>query len=346
MTGVDRVSVEVVKALSNDPRITRLILVHPPSKSIIADPFRNLSEINTRKIEIKSYGKLRGHLWEQLALPFAYKKHVLLSLCSTGPIFRKKHAVFIHDTQVWDFPKAYTRTFRIVYRIILSLVGRTATHVFTGSDFSKQRIQSVKLTKKNIPTVIYHGSEHVIKNDSEPQILAKLNLQKNDYLLLINSFSAHKNIDIIQKSHKKSLPKLVIVGNPNSRVFMNSLRTDTTGRVIFAGRLNDGELRAIYENAIALLFPSLTEGFGLPTIEAMRCGCPVIATTSGAVPEVCKEAALYVDPYEEKKWTEAMWAVSTDKQLQQKLIEAGLRRSTKFTWRESACRILDVLHEI
>ncbi|MFP3470863.1 glycosyltransferase, partial [Micrococcus sp. SIMBA_144] len=123
---------------------------------------------------------------------------------------------------------------------------------------------------------------------------------------------------------------LVIAGGGNSKVFYDQGLTDEQG-VKILGRGTDAELKALYSEAKALVFPSKTEGFGLPPLEAMFCGCPVIATTGGAVPEVCGDAALYARPDEPAEWTAAMEKLTHDTTLCDDLSPRGLVRAAQFT---------------
>ena len=100
--------------------------------------------------------------------------------------------------------------------------------------------------------------------------------------------------------------------------------------------MTDAELKALYQGALALAFPSLTEGFGLPAVEAMQLGCPVIATTGGAVPEVCGDAAYYADPRSREEWTAALERVAADGDLRRQLRQLGLIRSAAYRWEATA----------
>ena len=138
-------------------------------------------------------------------------------------------------------------------------------------------------------------------------------------------------------------PPLVIAGGGNSRVFADAGLEPPPG-VRLLGRVSDGELRTLYTHAAAFVFPSLTEGFGLPPLEAMLCGCPTVVSCAGAIPEVCGDASLYVDPTDEAGWTRAMIdVVARGDAARQAAVEAGRRRAAPFTWARAARQLVDHL---
>src|SRR5438105_7080560 len=135
--------------------------------------------------------------------------------------------------------------------------------------------------------------------------------------------------------------KLVAVGGGNSRVFAD---VDLLGDgLIPAGYVTDGELRALYENAACFIFPSFYEGFGLPPLEAMHCGCPVIVSDRASLPEVCGEAAVYCDPDDPADIARQLRLVLTSSALRRELREAGLARARSFGWQRSADQLTELL---
>ncbi len=127
----------------------------------------------------------------------------------------------------------------------------------------------------------------------------------------------------------------MVAGGINSRVFQ-AVDVADDSQVRFIGRVSDAQLKALYQNAAALAFPSLTEGFGLPPVEAMYCGCPVIATTGGAVPESSGEAALYVDPHDQLGWTQALERLEADKSLRSAMSIRGREHVKRLQWSSAA----------
>jgi alpha-1,3-rhamnosyl/mannosyltransferase len=118
------------------------------------------------------------------------------------------------------------------------------------------------------------------------------------------------------------------------------------GRVFFAGHVNDAILACLYTGAAAFVFPSLYEGFGLPILEAMACGCPVICSNAASLPEVAGKAALLVDPTDAEGLAHALDIVLTDSKLRKAMIQRGMERTSQFSWQETAVRTLEVFNQV
>ena len=132
--------------------------------------------------------------------------------------------------------------------------------------------------------------------------------------------------------------RLVVVGA--SRLSLLSAGLSPPANALFVGQVGDAELRALYQSAVALLFPSRTEGFGLPPVEAMLCGCPVVAAPSGAIPEICQDAILYADIFTPRSWSDQLSALQRQPDLRRAKIVAGRRRAEAFTWKRAGAQLL------
>lgn len=341
-SGVDRVAIEVISALLARDDVKEIALLHPKCHSLHTEWIGALAAPLRAKLSLHQTGRFSGHLWEQFSLPFTMPGLPLLSLCSTGPILRRNHTVMIHDAQVWDAPKSYSRAFRLAYRLLLPILGRTARHVLTVSQFSAGRLVAVGIVPKGKPRVIPNGAEHILRTPPDPHILHRHGLAPGGYILAIGNLAPHKNLQrLVEAAANRSpgSPPLVVAGGKNSRVFTDAGLPEAAG-VLYIGRVTDAELRALYAGALALAFPSLTEGFGLPPVEAMLCGCPVVATTGGAVPEICGDAALYADPADTSAWTAALDRVARDAALRADLRAKGKTRAAGYTWAKAAAALL------
>ena len=135
----------------------------------------------------------------------------------------------------------------------------------------------------------------------------------------------------------------LVLAGPGDAASLMPEGSEGTEAIRFIGRVSDSELKTLYQNARFFLFPSLTEGFGFPVLEAMSCGCPVIASTGGAIPEVAGEAAMLVDPADQSAWTHAIEALERDRTQLAVLAAAGRRQASQFTWQRSAKLLLDAL---
>lgn len=341
--GVDRVALELIAALARRSDVGRLTVVHPPVPVRQTAWLSQLEPEERAKVELRPIGRGNGHRWEQAYLTTVEPDRPLLSLCGTGPVGRRHQAVFLHDAQVWDVPESYSLPFRLAYRGLLPALARRARFLFTVSHFARTRLELHGVAPAGKATVVPNGADHMASVATDPDALKRHGLRAGGYFLAIGSLAPHKNLDRLigaANARRPGAPPLVVAGATDNRVFAESGLTGRTqpsdGGVRVLGRVGDGELKALYEGAMALAFPSMTEGFGLPPVEAMSVGCPVIATTAGAVPEVCGDAAHYADPTSPDQWTRALERLAADPALRQDLQRRGLARAARYRWSTAA----------
>lgn len=335
ITGVQRYGIELCRALKSLDNTIRFIA----PKNICHHEIAN-------ELGVETCGILTGHLWEQFELPLYLKKHknpLLLNLANAAPLMYKKKITNIHDIVFEHFPNSVSWKFRILYKLLIPRVIKTSLHVTTDSEFSKNDISNFyKIDKKHF-TVVHLGtpkhSEFDGINQKENMILAVGSIQP--YKNLKNLIEAFLNIQ--KKSNSKYILKLV--GGMNAKVFKNANIFETIMErkdIIFTGYLSDDELKQTYKKAKIFVFPSLFEGFGLPPLEAMAFGCPVLASNAASIPEVCGEAALYFDPTNSKEMADKMLAILGDDELQQRMVALGYENIQKFTWESSARKMLEI----
>ncbi|MEI7530053.1 MAG: glycosyltransferase family 1 protein [Elusimicrobiota bacterium] len=183
--------------------------------------------------------------------------------------------------------------------------------------------------------------------EPDQTILERLNLAAGGYVLAVSSINPHKNFKLVVASMallKDSGLSLVIAGGVNPRVFSGS-GADFPANVKYAGYVSDGELKALYSGALCFVYPSLYEGFGLPPLEAMACGCPVVVSDRASLPEVCGAAAVYVDPGSAAGLVAAIEKIHSDPEVRRAMAETGRARAALFTWRRTAESLLAVCLE-
>lgn len=344
LTGVQRVGHELLLAIDRlaAPGVAagwRWVLLCPPQAVLP----------RLERIECRCVGPagLPLHLWEQCVLPVVARSGLLLNLAGTGPYRVRRQAVLLHDAAVFDLPQAYTPAFVRWYRGLFARQVRSARPLCVVSDFSRERLGACLQVPRERWQVIQPGAEHLDRVTPDDRILERLNLVGRPFFLAVGSVNPGKNLAALLRAYATvpvPRPALVLVGGGNARVFASE--TDGGGDpagVLRAGRLDDAALKALYRQALALLFPSLYEGFGLPPLEAMSQGCPVVAAQAASLPEVCGEAALYVDPRSEASMAAAMRRIAEDADLRQQLREAGLARAACFTWEAAAARLAAAL---
>lgn len=343
VTGVERLALELgrsvraVLASRGQPDLEILVPAGTPADDAVV--------FGSPTPPVSFVGRLGGHAWEQVELARARPDAWLLNLCNTGPVTRHRQALLICDAQVMLHPESYSRTFRWWYRVMMTLASRRAAVVFTISDFSKAQLERFGLVPRGKAQVLRLGIDHLDAVVAEPEVLARHELDRRPFLLAIGSLARHKNLAmLIDAFVAADLPNvdLVVAGGGNAKVFQGAGLREAPN-IRFLGRVSDGELKALYGAAYAFACPSLTEGFGFTPLEAMRMGCPVIATTGGAVPEVCGDAAIYADPHDVEAWIQALRQIAGDEALRADLAHRAGARAASFTWQLTAQQLLDAL---
>lgn len=347
VTGVERVALELTRAM-------RTVLAQRGERDIavLIPPVPLASDIAATMGDpvpvVTAVGQRSGHAWEQLDLMRAQPDAWLLSLCNVGPMLRRRQAVVIHDTLFIDHPESFSRMFRWWYRLVLSVLGRRAGAVFTVSEFSKKSLERHGLAPVGKAHVLRLGVDHLKDGAVDDTILAQIGVHPRRYILAIGSLARHKNLAMLVEAFRAAeLPdvSLVIAGGGNSRIFQHA-GFGEGANIHYTGRISDAALKGLYANAMAFACPSISEGFGLPPLEAMTFGCPVVATTGGAVPEVCGDAAVYADPHDRAAWTEALRRIVNEPALREQLAVHARARAASFTWEAAAERVLAVLETV
>ena len=302
-------------------------------------------------------GKLsgwRGHLWEQTVLPKMSKDGVLWSPCASGPIMNARHIVTFHDLFVVDSPQWYTSAYAVWYGLSQRTLARTASHIIAVSEYTKSRLIARFAVDPAKISVIYNGVDTAVFSNahaSVTQARAALRLPAK-YLLTVGSLEPRKNLKTLLAAWQNVVAELppdtwlVISGSSDANVYKNAGLHDWPPRVFLTGYVPDQYLPGLYAGSLAFVYPSLAEGFGLPPLEAMACGVPVVTSNTTALPEVCSSAALYFDPINSSDLARAIKRLVEDQNLRQKFSELGRDRASCFNWERTADQTLHVLRTI
>lgn len=327
------------------------------------ETFVSTPECFPRSIVIGRSGQpslgLRGHLrrllWTQTGLRRLcrrLKADILLNPVPEGLIGSCiPQITVVHDVIPLLFPRDYPRH-QWYFRHYIPLVLRSSAVVVAVSERTRlDVIERYRLPRDSV-MVIPAGVDHRLYTPgiNATSVVSRFHL--DHYVLYAGSLSPHKNLErlVLAFARLQDSVTLAVAGYRDPRYWPRlarlAARSGVSDRVRFLGYVTDGELAALYAGARAVVVPSLYEGFGLPVLEAMACGAPVIASSAGAVPEVAGEAALLVDPYDEAGWATAIQRVLDDRELALRLRSQGIARAQQFTWEAAAERMLEVINAV
>lgn len=338
MTGVHRVAHELANALADLAGEGRF------DGAELWLPHDGAERAKAIRLPRRVIGPLRGIPWEQFTLPVAARGRTLLNLCNIAPIAATDAVTMIHDAQVFITPESYDPGFAIWYRFSQPLIGSRHRHLLTVSEFSKGELVRAGLTAPEKISVVHNGVDHVLAAPAQLAILSRMGLSERGYAVALASTQAHKNIRVLLKAFADARLKhlqLVLIGKAEPHAFCGV--APLPPNVVFSGRVSDGELRALYEHALCVAFPSTTEGFGLPPLEGMRLGCPAIVAPRGALPEVYGDAAIYAPPDLPEAWVEAILDLAESQSEWLRRSRQSEAHASRFTWRRSGERLLEVL---
>lgn len=313
----------------------------------IFDKLQNKIEINIAKPKITN--KYLSHLWMYFILPFK-KGDILFCPSNLAPIYvprSKKLVVTIHDVAFLTYPESFSNFFRIYYKLVIPIVLKMADKIITVSNYSKNEIEKYYPLSKGKIEVIYLGF------DDSFNIID--NIKKKNQILYVGSMNKRKNFIGVLKAFKllnKKNYRLLIVGN----FFTNFLINDDDKIILeeakknpniqFKSNINNTELIEVYNESKLFLFPSFYEGFGLPVLESMACGTPVICSDTSSLPEVGGEAVVYCDAYDINNIREKIELVLRDEALQKQMIKKGLNRVKNFSWEKSSKKHIEVFEKV
>ncbi len=308
----------------------------------------------------KPLAGLKGHAWEQVVLPRGVPRDSLLfSPCNTGPLAVGRQFVVIHDAAVWDFPEGFSATFRRLYQCLLPRLARRARLVGTVSEYSRKRLAPLL----GLPEERLLVLGNAVGDQFTPGPVANEPAADDRVdLLCVGSLDPRKNLarlvrvwlDLKAAGRLPERAVLNLVGGANPRNFADFERAEDVS-IHWHGRVTDEELVRHYQRADAFLFPSLYEGFGLPPLEAMACGCPVLLSRAASLPEVggdefqpddadSRGAVLYFDPESETEIGAAILRfLALAPERKRRLRDNALARARQFSWDAIAGQIVEAI---
>jgi glycosyltransferase involved in cell wall biosynthesis len=283
--------------------------------------------------------------WTQFIFPFYAKKYDLIIALTEydACIFLRNQLLIVHNTVPFLFPNLPTKYKFYTYKLLPRVLKKCKKIVTVSNVLKKELVELFKVaSEKNF--VIYEGVDFkkFFKADKNEVLNFKEKYQINkDFVLAVGHSHPIKNfsgvVEAFQIVRKKYKIKLVIAGLTGKKVVQDR-------DIIYVGHIPNDKLYILYSAAKCFIFPTLHEGFGLPPLEAMACGCPVVVSDKGSLPEVCGDAAVYVNPYDPQSIAEGILKVLIDENLRQNLIQKGYQQVKKFSWEQSVKKFLEVLN--
>lgn len=367
LTGMQRYALETLRALDRllgrEPQLLhdtvwQLALPHDAADPPLLEHF-----------EIRVLPMLRGHWWEQITLADFARGAFLINPGYSGPVFKRDQMITLHDAGVRVHPQTYSRRFRLFHDALVGVLAPRVNTLATDTAFAAQDLRTHYRLRRDDLLVCRCGWEHTsapgrpqgesrsAQHEGEPigahgddqAVLRRHGLTSGGYLLAVGSLKANKNFGVIPQALQMlgdvALPPLAVVGASDPRLYRGvAPMHDHRTRVL--GQVPDAELYALYRHAAWFIFPSVYEGFGLPPLEAMACGCPVLAAHAASIPEVCGDAVLYFDPHDPASLAARLREVTTLREpqaLRQTLARRALARLAIYRWDANARIVLDRL---
>lgn len=311
-------------------------------------------DVTTIEPALPSHG-IKGHAWEQLVLPFRLHGRLLWSPSNTGPLAVKNQVLTVHDLVPIDHPEFLNPRFAAWYRFLLPRLTHRVKHIISVSHFTKQRLTDVLGVPDEKISVVWNGVEERFSPKPEHEILSvinKMGVPSRQYFFALGSLEPRKNLLRLLQAWKNIIPHipedvwLIIGGAKGKSIVFEEMSFDPLPpRVYLTGHVPDDVLPFLYAGAIASPYLSVYEGFGLPPLEAMACGTPVITGNITALPEVVGDAAILVDPFQVDEIARAMTQVITNHDLRIELGRRGMQRAKRFDWSHTANQTWNVLEK-
>ena len=308
--------------------------------------------------------KLTRILWQLIILPIVLKKKkvdILHSANYVTPLYKLgfKIIVTIHDLTFILFPEKYTITKRLFYRLMIPIFVKISDKIIAISNNTKNDILKIfKVAEEKVVVIYATCSENfnsTIDRNKNLEVLSKYNIDKT-FLLFVGMIEPRKNIISILNAFKEMDKEvdadLVVVGKKGwyfkeiEDFVSQSKNFNLKNKIIFTGYVPENEIKSLFQNALFFIFPSFYEGFGLPPLQAMACGTPVITSNISSLPEVVGDAAIYVDPHKLGELKNAMVYLYENIEKREELIKKGFSQCDKFRIEIVARSLVDVIESM
>jgi glycosyltransferase involved in cell wall biosynthesis len=328
LTGIQRYAFEIVKELDKLSDNLNIDLAVPIDTEKI--PLLN-------NIRIVKTGSLKGILWEQISYLLYLRRHHATGICLMNivPILKPNALATIHDISYRVNPRFFKslrlRLSRYWHCVHYYLICKYAKHIFTDSEFTNSEIVKYYHVNPANITVAYCAWQHFISNDIDDSVINKFNLEKNSYFFSMSTIAKNKNLKwVIETAKNNQAHIFVIAGDLDFNRYAETIDTSAEN-IRFIGRISDDEAKALMKNCKAFLFPSFYEGFGLPPLEALAVGAPIVVSNTSCLPEIYGKAAHYINPTD--------YEVDLERLLEED-VEEPAKLLERYSWTETAKKVL------
>jgi glycosyltransferase involved in cell wall biosynthesis len=317
----------------------------------------------THKTKISHENHPVGDLWEHFLLPRILKRHEVSLLhgpATLVPLSQGSYGtvVTIHDLVAFLFPETIPKKYAYYMRWLLKRVVKRADRIISVSENTKQDLVEVLGVDPKRISVVYEAAQPMFKHIDDPLILADVKSRygiDGPFFYHVGNIEPRKNLVRLIRAYLQLREKvgrqvkLVISGQKGwltGQLYRGFTGLDLDDDVIFTGYVPHSDLPLLMNAAQAFIFPSLYEGFGLPVLEAMKCGTPVLTSNISSLPEIVGHAAILVDPYDEESIAHGMEQLVEDGELSARLANDGLEQSSLFSWKKAAAETLKIYKQV
>lgn len=354
-TGTEHYALHLIRALLalESPHRFTLYFRDTPAPGLLPEADRAGARVRCRVIPLR---RLWTHVRFAAAL-WADRPDVTFVPAHTLPvIFPGRAVVTVHDLGYRHFPAAHRRAERLYLDLTTRFSARRARRILADSQATRDDLVSLYRIDPGRIVVVYPGVEGIMRADEQAIAAARARYGiPARYFLFLGTIQPRKNIRRLAEAFAQYIEMtgdadiaLVLAGKPGwlidpARDVLASLPEAVRGRIILTGYVADAEVSGLYSGALALIFPSLYEGFGFPVLEAMRCETPVLCANTSSLPELAGEAALLVDPLDVAAIAAGMARLAREPALRAELAARGRQQAAAFTWERAARAALQAL---
>jgi glycosyltransferase involved in cell wall biosynthesis len=367
--GIGRYTRELIRAVvaTESPFHFRLFSARPPAQLPVPDPLPQAAHVVYRAAPLPERWLYR--LWYRLRLPLPVQLITGRLDLFHSPDFvlppvagRIPTVLTVHDLSFIHYPHTFPDVLvNYLNRVVPWSVGR-ATHILADSEATRQDLLDLWRVPAEKVTVLYSGVNPLFRPADEEMVTAvrrRYRLDDVPYLLSVGTVQPRKNYQMLIQAFAAvaaNWPHTLAIAGGKGWLYDDMLaeieRQNLTGRVRFIGFVDDADLPALYTGADLFLFPSLYEGFGLPLLEAMACGLPVITSDASCLPEVVVdrkrgvETAVLLSPHSPQPWSQAIHQLLDNAPERERLSRLGRRQAAQFTWQRAAQQLIGLYRQL